>query len=166
MASTKEQAVINFLMTCPSVANNPLFFNFIKAKENNKQIITLANEKSLNTPYIDGSVLKRYTFTVVDFKSVAYNALITITEGTTEERTNESVEEYLDVQGIIDWVDEQAEARNFPDFGADCDVQEMRVLTDNPNLNGVDTGTKPALAKYSFSIQIDYLDTSKSLWNK
>lgn len=41
----------------------------------------------------------------------------------------------------------------------------MRVLTDNPNLDGIDTSTKPSLARYSMSIRIDYLDKSNKIWN-
>lgn len=157
----KEQAIIDFLLTCDAVKNSPLYFNFINAKDNNRQIITLANEKNLNRPYVDGSVLRRYTFTIVDFKSVTYNAIVT-----QPGYSNENVEDYVDVQAVIDWVTEQAEDRNYPAFGDSCIIDDMRVLTDNPNLNGVDTNVKPALAKYSFSVQIDYLDRSKVLWNK
>lgn len=159
--ANKEQAIIEFLMECPAVAQNPLFFNFINAKDNNKQIITLANDKSLNQSYLDGSVLKRYTFTIVDFKSITYNALVNVAG-----KTNENVEDYLDVQGIIDWIQEQEELKNYPNFGTNYKIQEIKALTDNPNLNGVDTNTKPSLAKYSISVQVDYLDNSKVIWNK
>ena len=161
MANTnKTQATIDFLLTCDSIKNSPLFFNFINAKDNSKQILTLANEKVTNQSFVDGSVAKRYTFTIIDFRSVAYNALVA-----QEGYSDENVEEYLDVQSIIDWVQEQDDDRNYPDFGENCIIDSMRVLTDNPNLNGVDTSTKPSLAKYSLSIQIDYLDTSRALWN-
>lgn len=157
----KNQAIIDFIIQCPQIKDNPLFFNFIEAKDNNKQIITIANDKALNRPYMDGSVLKRYTFTIVDYKSVAYQAIVKLPN-----YTNENVEEFMDVQAIIDWITEQANNRNFPDFGDTCVIDEMIAITDNPNLNGVDTSTKPALAKYSVSIQIQYLDTSQMLWNK
>lgn len=157
----KNQAVIDFLIQCPQIKSNPLFFNFIEAKDNNKQIITIANDKSLNKPYNDGSVLKQYTFTLVDYKSVAYQAIVKLPD-----YTNENVEDFMNVQSIIDWVTEQADNRNYPNFGDDCIIDEMSAVTDNPNLNGIDTSSKPALAKYSVSIQIKYIDTSKCLWNK
>lgn len=155
----KNQAVIDFLLTCPQLASNPMFFNFINAKDNNKQIITLANDVSLHRPYIDGSVLKRYTFTIIDFKSVSYNAIVTIAG-----YSDENVDEMFEVQDIIDWITEQDESRNYPDFGPDIQIDSMRALSDNPNLNGVDNSVQPALAKYSISIQIDYIDNSKKLW--
>lgn len=157
----KEQAVIDFLLQCDKIRNNPLYFNFINAKDNNKQLITLANDTALQKAYVDGSVMKRYTFTLVDFKSVTYNAIVAVPG-----MTNENVDDFLQVQDVIDWITEQADLKNFPDFGEKCVIEEMRALTDNPNLNGIDTTAKPALAKYSFSIQLDYIDYSKVIWNK
>ena len=156
----KNQAVIDFLLDCPQIRDNRLFFNFINGEDNDKQFITIANDKAVNRPYVDGSVLKRYTFTIVDFRSVAYQAVVNVPG-----YTNENVEEMLDVQGIMDWIEEQAENNNYPNFGEGCIIDSMKTLSDNPNLNGVDTNVKPALAKYSMSIQIDYLDTSKVIWN-
>lgn len=157
----KNQAIIDFLMTCPTIQNNPLFFNFLNAKDDNKQLVVTGNEKSIDKPFIDGSVEKRYTFTLIDYKSIAYQAIVN-----NPLYVNENVQEAFEVQAIIDWISEQNELRNFPNFGSDCIVEEMRTMTDNPNLNGVDTSITPALAKYSMSIQIDYIDTSKVLWNK
>lgn len=155
----KNQAVIDFLVQCPQIRDNPLFFNFINAKDDNKQIATVSNDRSLNQSFVDGSVLKRYTFSLIDFKSVAYMAIVK-----QEGYVNENVEDMMDTQSIIDWVEQQADERNYPDFGEDCIIDSMRTTTTNPNLNGVDTSVTPALAKYSISIQIDYLDISKVIW--
>lgn len=156
----KNQAIIDFLLDCPQLMYNSVFFNAINAKDNDKQIITQSNDASLNSKYIDGSVLRRYTFTLIDFRSVIYQPLPKV-----EGYTSENVEELFDVQSIMDWVNEQADLQNYPDFGEDCIIDSMRTTSDNPNLNGIDTNVTPALAKYSMSIQIDYLDTSKAVWN-
>lgn len=155
----KNQAVIDFLLTCPAIQDNPLFFNFLNAKDDNKQLVVTGNEKSINKAFVDGSVQKRFTFTIIDYKSVAYQAIVN-----SPILVNENVQEVFETQGIIDWISEQNDARNFPNFGNDCLIEEMHTLTDNPNLNGVDTSVSPALAKYSISIQIDYVDTSKMIW--
>lgn len=157
----KNKAIINFLLECPAIQNSPLYFQFINAKDDNKQIVTVGNDRLLHRPFIDGSVEKQYTFTIIDFKSISYNAIPkSLSVG-----TNENVEEMFEVQSIIDWVDEQAELRNYPNFGDDIIIDNIRALSDNPNLNGVDTSIQPALAKYSVSIQIDYTDNSKVIWN-
>lgn len=155
----KNQAVIDFLLTCPAIQDNPLFFNFLNAKDDNKQLVVTGNEKSINKAFVDGSVQKRFTFTIIDYKSVAYQAIVN-----SPILVNENVQEVFETQGIIDWISEQNDSRNFPNFGDDCIIEEMHTLTDNPNLNGVDTSVSPALAKYSISIQIDYVDTSKMIW--
>lgn len=155
----KNQAVIDFLLNCPQVQANPLYFNFSQAKDNNKQIVTTGNDKAVQKPFIDGSVLKQYTFTIIDYKSVAYRAI-----PKEAGLVDENVEDIAEVQSIIDWVTEQADAKVYPDFGEKCVIEEMNVLTDNPNLNGTDTSVTPALAKYSLSIQIQYIDYTKAIW--
>ena len=42
----------------------------------------------------------------------------------------------------------------------------MATLTTKPELLGVDNEVNPPLAVYRISIQIDYIDTSKRIWNK
>ena len=158
MLIDKNQAVIDFLMTCPYIQNNLMFFNFIDAKDNSKQFVTTANDVAINTSYIDGSVMRRYTFTIIDYKSIAYNALVNLTG-----YTDENVEDMLEVQTIINWVTAQEELHNYPNFGDNYFIEKIKALSDNPNLNGIDTSVKPTLAKYSVSIQIDYLDTSKQI---
>lgn len=156
----KSQAMIEFLLNCEAIQNSSLYFNFVNASDEDKQFVTTTNDRALDKKFIDGSVLRRFTFTIIDYRSVAYQELAKLSIS-----SNENVEEYLDIQGIIDWIEAQNDAENYPDFGETCEIDEMRTTTLNPNLNGVDTSTTPALAKYSISIQIDYLDTSKVLWN-
>lgn len=161
----KNQAVIDFLLECPIIQSHPLYFNFINAKDKSKQVSAIATNTSINQRYIDGSVLKRYTFSIIDFCSVSYQAVPkTIGTTTTQNLVSENVADLKLVQDLMDWILEQADEHNYPDFGEDCDVQEMTTTTNTPNLNGIDTQVTPALAKYSITIQIDYLDTSKMLW--
>lgn len=157
----KNRAIVEYLMTCPYIQNNPLFFNFINAKDNDKQIVTVLNDKVMDRTFIDGSVMKRFTFTIIDYKSIAYSAIPKV-----EGYPSENIEDMLDVQEIINWITEQEDVHNYPDFGEDCVIDNIRALSDNPNLNSVNTQVSPTLAKYSVSIQINYIDTSKVLWNK
>ena len=158
MANSKEQAVIDFLLTFSYIAENPTFFNFTEAEADNKGIITVSNDITLNKTFIDGSVLKRYTFTIVDFKAITYQAIPTLAG-----YTSENLDNYLDVQTIVDWIEEQANNRNYPDLGEKCTVDKMYCTTDTPNMNGIDNTLKPNLAKYSVTIIIEYLDESKCI---
>ena len=94
----KNQAIIDYLNTCPSIVNNPLFFNFANAKDENKQITVRSSDKNRNRSYVDGSVEKQFSFTIYDFRSISYNAIVTQTG-----LVNENVDELKDIQGIIDW---------------------------------------------------------------
>lgn len=156
----KSEAMIAYLQQCPVVRDNPTYFNFAEGEDNTKQLIVLGNDKSVTKPYIDGSVLRKYTLTIIDYRSVAYQALVNVTG-----YSNENVDEFNNVQSLIDWVEEQDEAQNYPDFGTDCVVEKVESLSDTPKLNGVDHSTTPNLAKYSISIQVTYLDKSKMIWN-
>ena len=155
----KNKAVVDFLLTCPYLKDNPMFYNFGKVADDNKQIVTHANDTKLNVPFIDGSVRKRYVFTIIDYKAIAYRALVARTGA-----IDENLENAFEAQQVIDWINEQAEARNFPDFGEDCVMDDMQANSDNPNMGGVDTAVTPALAKYSVSIKIEYIDYSKAIW--
>ena len=156
----KTEAIIQYLLTCPKIENSPLYFNFINPQDEDKQYVTDSNEKTLHKQYIDGSVDKRFTFTIIDYRSIAYQEMARY-----QITANESVEEFLDVRELIEWIDEQNDLKNFPDFGQQCIIERISTGSEDPNLNGVDTQANPVLAKYSISIMVDYLDTSKTLWN-
>jgi len=155
----KNQAIIDFLLQCPDIANSELYFNFINAEDDNKQIITESNDKFSNRSYIDGSVLKQYTFTLIDFKSITDSALVLI-----QDYPNENVVDVSDVQALINWINEQNKLQNFPDFGEDCEIQSIETTSENPNFEGINTEVTPTLAMYSISIKIEYIDNSEKLW--
>lgn len=161
MRVDKNQVIIDYLLDCPQVNSSKLFFNYINAKDDSVQMITSANDRIIHAQYIDGSVLKRYTFNLVVFKSISYNPIVKSVG-----YPDENIDDMLDVQGIIDWVDEQNDARNFPDFGPDCIVESVETLTDNPEIDGVNDDISPGLVQYSISIRVEYLDTSKVIWKK
>ena len=160
MASDINTSIIEYLQTCPYLQNIKVYFNFAQATDNIKQLVTVATSTNTVKSYIDGSRDKTYSITIIDYRSVAYQPLVNA-QG---DYPNENVEEFLDVQGIIEWVDEQNDLRNFPNFGNDYVVEEVSTTTDIPNLNGVDTSIQPTLAKYSVTIQVKYLDKTKVLW--
>lgn len=156
----KNQSMIDYLLTCPYVKQNSIYFNFGIAEDNNKQLTTQATDVATNKPYVDGSVMKRFSFKIMDFKSVGYNAIIKLTG-----YPDENVVEMNEVKQLITWLNEQEELGNYPDFGPKCLIDRMSLTKNEPNLEGVDTSVNPALAVYSVTINIDYLDTSKVLWS-
>ena len=155
----KNQAVINYILQCPQIQNTALYFNFINAKDNTAQILTSANDRYTEKPDITGAVEKQYTFTIMVFKSITDDAIVKL-----EGFAHENVEELSYIQALIDWIKEQEELRNYPDFGEDCEIDEILTTTDNPSFDGIDDQVSPPLAVYSISIQIKYIDKSKMIW--
>lgn len=155
----KNQAVIDYLIQCPTILNSPLYFNFINAKDDTNQFVTQSNERYASKRYIDGSVMKIYSFTIILFKSAADIAVVKLSG-----YPNENISDMVDIQALIDWVKEQEDLHNYPNFGEDCIVDEIYTTTDNPNFNGIDDQVSPPLATYSITIEIQYLDVSKKLW--
>lgn len=156
----KNQAIIDYLVTCPTIENSPLYFNFINAKDNTHQILTTAEDRIFGTSYVDGSVSRQYTFTIVTFQSITENAIIK-----DPNYQNENVEDLQSVQALIDWIAEQSDNNNYPDFGTGYVVEDISTTTAVPKLDGVNTEVTPQLAMYSVDIVVDYLDTTKMIWS-
>lgn len=165
MSVDKNQAVIEYLLQCPDIYNSSLYFNLINAKDNTIQILTTAEDKMLSRPHIDGSVKKRYTFSLIIFKSIS-DAEIVKMQGTSQQYISENVDELKDVQTLLDWISEQQDLKKYPDFGEDCDMDDIYTTTDTPRFDGINTAVTPALAMYSISVVIEYVDTSKVIYNK
>lgn len=155
----KNQAVIDFLIQNEDLQNSSLYFNFVNASDDDKQIVTLSNDTSLARSYIDGSVRKQYTFMIICFKSITDSAIVTIPG-----YQNENLADVADMQSVIDWVNSQNKLKNFPDFGEYCKIESISTTTDNPVLEGINTEVTPTLAMYSISIQIEYIDISDRIW--
>lgn len=160
MAVDKNTATLEFIASYPDIQSNPLFVNFINAKNDNIQFLTDSNDTVLNKPFIDGSALKQYTFTLVITKSITEMAVAK------DILSNENLDDLADIQAVMDWINAQNDDRNYPNFGEDCVIEEMRTTSENPSLDGINTEVTPALALYSMEIRIDYIDYSKVIWKE
>jgi len=156
----KNKAMIKFLMQCPIIQENPLFFNFADEEDGNNHFIT--SNDSRKRAYIDGSVQKQYTFSIASYSYVSHNAILNDDEG--DILNDENIENMAKVQAILDWIDEQSENRNFPDFGPECEIDEMTTLSTDPDIDGIDTSVNPPIARYSVGVKLLYLDNSKKIW--
>lgn len=160
MTVDKNQAIIEYLSECPTIANNKLFFNFADEVDNSNQIIVHGDDKALNKPFVDGSVEKQYTFTMFIYKAFSYNPIAKV-----EGHPDENITDLSDVQTLLDWIVEQNEQLHFPNFGNKCIIESVEPLTNAPVLNGVDAKAQPPLAQYSVVIRVTYLDKSKMIWS-
>lgn len=159
MSVDKNQAVINYIIQCPKIINSPLYFNFLNAYDGTTQFLTQSNERYASKRYINGSVLKIYSFTIVVFKSTADIAVVKL-----DGYPNENISDMADIQALIDWIQEQEDLHNYPNFGEDCLVEEIYTTSENPHFDGINEQVSPPLAIYSVTIEIKYLDVSKVIW--
>ena len=155
----KNKAILDFITTYDGIETSPIFVNFINAKDNDIQFLTDDNEVYLNRKYIDGSVMKRYTFSLIITKSMTSMAIAK------DELTSENIDDLADIQKFMDWINEQGENQVFPDFGENCVIEEMHTTSENPSMHGINTEVSPVLALYSVEIRIDYIDYSKVIWS-
>lgn len=155
----KNQAVINYLIQCPTIQNSPLYFNFINAEDDTNQFVTQANDRYASRQYIDGSILRIYSFTIITYKSAADIAVVKA-----EGYPNENMSDMSDIQALIDWIKEQRVLHNYPDFGEGYAIDDIDTTTDNPTFDGIDDQVSPPLATYSVTIEIQYLDMHNKLW--
>lgn len=155
----KNKAILDFITTYTGITTSPIFVNFINAKNDDIQFLTSSNDKSLNRKFIDGSVMKQYTFSLVITKSITDMAIAK------DLLENENIDDMADIQAFMDWVNEQGENQNYPNFGEDCVIEEMHTAAENPSLDGINTEVSPALALYSMEIRINYIDYSKVIWS-
>ena len=161
MAINKNQAVVDYLLQCTDIYNNPVYFNLINAEDNSIQILTTTEDKAMSKTFIDGSIAKRYTFNLIVFKSISDLELVKPVG--TDVYPNENIDELQSVQALIDWIAEQEELRNYPDFGSDCVIDDIYTTTEEPRFDGINTEMNPPLAMYSIAVVIEYLDTSKMI---
>ena len=156
----KNKAFVDYLLQCPQILNSPLYFNFVNVKNNTNQIVTNSND-TIVARYVDGSVKKRYTYTIITFKSITDIPLVKMPD-----YSNENIADLADFQNVIDWVSEQQDLHNYPDFGECCQIDDIYSATESPRYDGINTEISPSMAMYSIDIVIDYIDTSKVIWNK
>ena len=155
----KNKAILDFITTYSGIETSPIFVNFINARYNDVQFLTSSNETALNREFVDGSVMKRYTFSLVITKSITNLAVAK------DGIVSENIDDIADIQAFMDWVNEQGDNQNYPDFGENCIIEKMHTTSENPSLDGVNAQVTPVLALYSMEIGIDYIDYSKVVWS-
>ena len=165
MTVNKNQAVIDYLRTCPYVRDNPLYFNFLTAADKANQLVTDPNDTASDRHFVDGSVLTHTQFTFVSDLTISDDEIIVDPETGTATLANENIEDVELIQQLIDWIGEQNDAENYPNFGEKCLVQNISTLTTNPVFDGINTSVSAALAIYSVAIRIEYIDYNKVIWS-
>jgi len=142
MADTKHEAVWNWLLTCPTIAD--LFFNFSQSANGDTVLapLTAYNDTPVQE-FTSGASVRWYDFTVVRFDAISY-----------EPNDTQNIEVLVDFEAIAAWIEEQAAAGNYPIFPAKHNIQSIEALPSNTGYVAArdDTG-----AKYMLQFRIEYI---------
>ena len=65
-----------YILQCKSVSENKLFINAVHAQDGVKQLVTSQIDRAQDKEFVDGSVLHKVIFTIFDFRSISFNALV------------------------------------------------------------------------------------------
>lgn len=65
------------------------------------------------------------------------------------------------VQGFMDWLEEQNNRKNYPDFGAGCEIETIELLQNMPNFAGINA--QAGLARYMVQGRILYFDYTEMM---
>lgn len=145
----KHGAVFDWFYKCPVFQE--LFFIFAPDDNGNAVLVpndvisSLSDDNLTEQAYIDGSKIRIYTFTAIQF--LPYGT------GSNMEAV-ENIDYVRKVQEIAAWIDEQAQQGILPDFGEKCEIQKVEVLNMADGISAVDENG----AKYMFAVRFKYLD--------
>lgn len=141
---TKHEAVkAYFEPKAEELAGTLLNFNFSPEARDNISLITNYSDK-VRKKYITGNVQKEYGFSIIIVK--AYSS----------EQDDLNLEAMNFAQAFMDWLDEQNEKKEYPDFGENCTVERMENLQNMPNMSGVNC--EAGLARYMIQAKIVYTE--------
>ena len=132
--------MVDYITQCAEVKD--LFFNFSTSKNGDTVIAPIASDYTVQE-YIDKSALKWYDFSIIQFWPLS-----------TEPNDSTNADIMFDVEEVMQWISDQEDAENYPNFGDKCEVQEISVLQDIPTVAGQDQSG----AKYMFSCRVEYLE--------
>jgi hypothetical protein len=150
--------MLAYLSECPEM-QGVLNFQAAEAGSGVIQVLTEGGEAQNNRKFIDGSVEKRFDFTVAFYKPVIHAGYI-VDKG----EANLNLEGILNVHALIDWLEEQNAERNFPDFGEDKQIDSVRSMNNEPTLAWIDGAHySPPMAKYTVTVRVEYIDYSRAI---
>ena len=121
-------------------------FNFSPEAPESISLITNYSDK-IRKRYITGDCEKEYGFSIIIVKPYS------------SDQDDLNLEAMNFAQAFMDWLDEQNEARKFPDFGENCTVERIENLQNMPNLSGVNY--EEGLARYMIQAKIIYKERKK-----
>lgn len=138
MADSKHKALQEWVSEF--LENNYLYYQSANAEPGIRMIVPEFGD------YVNRTDILGYKYKSYVFIFIAYEQIDT---GTSD--VNITNMEIMD--SFNEWLEEQIEDKNYPDFGDNCDEYEIQPLQNMANLATV---TEDGLAKYMLGCRINY----------
>lgn len=138
MNKSIPSALWEWFAGCAQIAR--LFFNF--GGDGSGDTVIAPSSDTLLEDYIDGSQSRQYAFEL-------YRTLPL----TTDPNDDGNVRMLEDVESVLQWVHEQNDDGNFPEFPSGCTVDSISVLED---MNGYVSMVDQSTARYMIPMAITY----------
>ncbi|RGW23165.1 hypothetical protein DW776_00655 [Ruminococcus sp. AM30-15AC] len=132
-----------FVSKVKELAGSMLNFNFSPESPNSISLLTNYSDK-VRKKYITGDALKEYGFSIIIVKEYS------------SESDDLNLEAMNFAQTFMEWLEEQNEKKEYPDFGENCTIEKMENLQNMPNLSGVNY--EAGLARYMIQVRIIYTE--------
>lgn len=120
--------------------DNYLYFESADAYPNVRVLVPNYGDY-INRTDILGNKYKSYSFVFIGYE--------TLDPGTSDV----NVDNLAAFDAFNDWLEEQKENKNFPDFGEKCSEYDIIILQ---NMANIGTISEDGLAKYMLGVRIDY----------
>ena len=138
MSDSKHQAMQEWVDEF--LENNYLYFQSVNAEPGVRMVLPEYGDYTNRTDIL-GYKYKSYVFVFIGYEQ--------IDTGTSDVNLHNM--ELMD--SFIEWLEEQIEDKNYPDFGDNCDEYEIQPLQ---NMADLATITEDGLAKYMLGVRINY----------
>ncbi len=132
-----------FVSKVKELAGSMLNFNFSPESPNSISLLTNYSDK-VRKKCITGDALKEYGFSIIIVKEYS------------SESDDLNLEAMNFAQTFMEWLEEQNEKKEYPDFGENCTIEKMENLQNMPNLSGVNY--EAGLARYMIQVRIIYTE--------
>jgi hypothetical protein len=120
--------------------DNYLYFESADAYPNVRVLVPDYGDY-VNRTDILGNKYKSYSFVFIGYEQ--------IDPGTSDN----NIDNLSAFDSFNDWLEEQKENKNFPDFGEKCSEYDIIILQNMANIGTISEG---GLAKYMLGVRIDY----------
>lgn len=140
------QSIMNFLMQYS--AFKKWYFGFAKVDALNVSLIPIPSPRYIEE-WVEGGGYCQYQFAIGIFQNNAQQPYV-------PKKQTESVDNALDVQAFMEWIEAQDEDGNLPKLGSGLVLDSIQVLQINPNIVGESETTQKMLfsgALYYYEIK-------------